>query len=146
MPQNKNLLEKRQNVREPAGYAVQIFLRDKKGQKLTKGKVAFIRDISFSGIGVILPKIIVEKHHLFYEAQKEGNQLYLQHKNKEEQSVFLEVLPKWYRRGEGEERCYFYLGAEFVQDNVQDEIFELINVTQNTIGIKKSWLASLFSF
>lgn len=145
MVESDSSLNKRQKVRVPVGYAVQLFLKDEEGNNLVEGKIAFIRDISFSGVGLIVPKVIFGQYHLFYEPREKAARLYLQHKNKEGERVVMELTPKWYRRGEGEESRYFYLGIEFSQDNLADDVAELINITKNTVRPKKSWLASVFT-
>lgn len=146
MTENCSHLENRQDARVPSGFAIQLCLRDSRGTNLTDNKVAFIRDISSSGAGLIVSTIIVGTHHLFYGPREKSLCLYLQYKNKEGRSNCIELRPKWYRRGEGEDSCYFYLGVEFVQDSDQDDIQEFLKVIKNTLVPKKSWLASILSF
>lgn len=145
MAETDTLSDKRQKARTPIGYAVQLFLKDKDDKSLIEDMVVFVRDISFTGVGLIVPNIILGKHHLFYEPREKGAQLLLKFRSEEGQKIFLELHPKWYRRGDEDESSYFYLGVEFSQESIKDDVLELIHVSRDTVTPKKSWFASVFS-
>ena len=139
--------DKRRTSRSAAGLQVELVLYDSRKESILAGpSAAFIRDISQDGAGVILPKIRVSNHHLYYEPNETSSLLYLEKSWEDDsQTLSIQVLPKWYRLADQGESQIFYLGTEFVGTKSADDISQLIKMTQASVAPQKSWLESIFS-
>jgi len=147
MPFCETNKDKRRTVRSAAGLPVELVLYDNQQKNILAGpEAAYIRDISLRGAGLILPRIVVNNHHLFNEPYDKAAILYLEKGGPEDaQTLSIQVKPKWYRLEDVEDDRFLYLGIEFVKAKSADDISTLIKMTKALISPKNRWLSAIFS-
>ncbi len=126
---------------------VELVLYDNRKENVLAGpSVAFLRNISRSGGGIVLRQIRVNNHHLFYEPKEESSLLYLEKGCPDDsKTLSIQVKPRWYRVEDNDESHYFCLGIEFVKANGAGDIIHLRNIAKSFAVPEKKWLSSIFS-
>jgi len=139
--------DKRRVERSDAGLQVELVLYDNREENILAGpSAALLRDISRFGAGLILPKIRVNNHHLFYEPSEKSSLLYLEKAWPEgSRTLSIQVQPKWYRLEDDEESNSFCLGIEFIKAKNLDDISLLRDMAKEFVLPAQNWLASIFS-
>ena len=139
--------DKRRADRSAAGLQVDLVLYDNRKENILAGpSAALLRDISRFGAGLILPKIRVKGHHLFYEPHEKSSLLYLEKGWPDgSRTLSIQVQPKWYRLEDGEKSNFFCLGIEFIKAKNVDDISLLRDMAKEFILPEKNWLSSIFS-
>jgi hypothetical protein len=144
---DKTNKDKRRIDRIAAGLQVELVLYDNREENILAGPTAaLVRDISRFGAGLILPKIRVNNHHLFYEPNEKSSLLYLEKGWPDGSRAFsIQVQPKWYRLVDDEEGNLFCLGIEFIKGKNLDDISLLRDMAKEFVLPGKNWLSSIFS-
>jgi hypothetical protein len=144
---NETNKDKRRADRSAAGLQVELVLFDNSEENILAGpSAAFIRDISRYGASLILSRIWVNNHHLFYESYETSSLLYLEKGGPDaSRTLSIQVQPKWYRLEADEEGHFFCIGVEFIKAKRADDISQLRKMAKAFVSPEKSWLSSIFS-
>ena len=144
---NETNKDRRRAPRSAAGLQVELVLYDNRAENILAGpSAAFIRDISRYGAGLILPRIRVNNHHLFYEPYEKSSLLYLEKGRPDDsRTLSIQVEPKWYRVEDEETIPLSCLGIEFIKAKSGDDISRLRKMAKALVSSEKSWLSSIFS-
>jgi len=147
MAYDKTNKDKRRVDRSTAGLEVELVLYDNREENILAGpSAALLRDISRFGVGLILPKIRVNNHHLFYEPDEKSALLYLEKDWPEgSRTLSIQVQPKWYRLDDDEESHLYLLGIEFIKAKNLDDISLLREMAKEFVLPEQNWLSSIFS-
>lgn len=146
MPVDETNKDQRQADRNPAWLQVELVLYDNGKKNVLAGpSVAFLRNISRFGGGIILPHIRVNNHHLFYGPIEKSSLLFLEKVCPDNsKTLSIQLQPKWYRLEDTEERHFFRVGIEFIKGQSTEDILYLRNIAKEFILPGKNWLSSFF--
>lgn len=143
----KTKKNKRRVDRSTSGLQAELILYDDQEENVLAGpSVAYVNDISRFGAGLVLPKIRINNHHLYFEPNEKSYILYLR-KNCPDGSrtLSIQVRPKWYRLEDDEGDNFFCLGIEFIKARNVDDISQLRDMARELDLPRNNWLSSIFS-
>ncbi len=123
---------------------VDLFLRNKSDSTDLAGPVpCFVCDLSSYGVGLILDKIYINDHHLFYAPGDNVNYcLFLEYTFDEDdkECLSIPVRPVWFNlEDKHEEAKYFKMGLEFTTTPTDSRITSLKRITTVSMKQDRGW-------
>lgn len=126
---------------------VRLFLRaGPEGSVLAGPTDGSLANISSTGAGLIVPKIFIDNHHLFYSPRDNPEYfLYLQFIlfDNDDKNLPIPIRPIWFDRTQSPEGVFFNMGVEFLLAHTDDEVKRMIRAVSQKQKGGVNWFGNL---